>query len=312
MSKIERVFIGYLEAVLFTDVGEPCQPHPGWPLADGFLVASRLRCERAWAQYRDELTQARVEPEQFGRDLWFTTQGHGVGFWDRPQVYGEDLARELTAFSRRLGGLDSDFAIETPHTGSLVQCLRDETDTDEEGSERVTAAMSIGWLSRRDDANLQWSVEFPNGAAIWVTDEELASNDQYRFVPSEVPVFDHLSWREVSDDAAQAVTLTTVFHPEHAPEVGVHVTLRASLLGADDGDGQTAGAQVQCVVRMGSKTEAFPCELVGLAQDYEAGGGDLHELLKVNGADIMQRAFVELKQCVAASDRDVAIAAPRG
>lgn len=28
--------------------------------------------------------------EYAGHDLYFTTFGHGVGFWDRPEVYGED------------------------------------------------------------------------------------------------------------------------------------------------------------------------------------------------------------------------------
>lgn len=33
---------------------------------------------------------------QVGMDLYFTRQGHGVGFWSRPEVYGKVNAQRLT------------------------------------------------------------------------------------------------------------------------------------------------------------------------------------------------------------------------
>lgn len=33
---------------------------------------------------------------QAGHDFWLTRAGHGTGFWDRPGVYGEQLAKDLT------------------------------------------------------------------------------------------------------------------------------------------------------------------------------------------------------------------------
>lgn len=32
---------------------------------------------------------------QIGNDLCYTANGHGVGFWDRPEVYGKDLSKKF-------------------------------------------------------------------------------------------------------------------------------------------------------------------------------------------------------------------------
>ena len=34
--------------------------------------------------------------EQAAYDFYFTSRGHGVGFWDRPEVYGKQDAKILT------------------------------------------------------------------------------------------------------------------------------------------------------------------------------------------------------------------------
>ena len=45
---------------------------------------------------------------QVGHDLWLTRNGHGAGFWDRPEVYGKhtDL---FTGMARAQGYHDSEF-----------------------------------------------------------------------------------------------------------------------------------------------------------------------------------------------------------
>ena len=48
--------------------------------------------ERAYATGYDE-TQA-------GRDYWFTRNGHGVGFWDRPELKPHGLGEALTEACR--------------------------------------------------------------------------------------------------------------------------------------------------------------------------------------------------------------------
>ena len=44
--------------------------------------------------------------EQAGHDYWLNRNGHGTGFWDRPEVYGEDHAKALDAASKSAGGKD--------------------------------------------------------------------------------------------------------------------------------------------------------------------------------------------------------------
>lgn len=34
--------------------------------------------------------------ERAGHDYWLTRNGHGAGFWDRPEIYGEKNANSLT------------------------------------------------------------------------------------------------------------------------------------------------------------------------------------------------------------------------
>ena len=33
-------------------------------------------------------------------DFWLTRNGHGVGFWDRPEMYGEEMAKSLTGLAQ--------------------------------------------------------------------------------------------------------------------------------------------------------------------------------------------------------------------
>ena len=44
-----------------------------------------------------------MNPEQIGHDFWLTRNGHGSGFWDRPEVYGDDNAEKLSDIARAFG-----------------------------------------------------------------------------------------------------------------------------------------------------------------------------------------------------------------
>lgn len=43
---------------------------------------------------------------QAGHDFWLTRNGHGTGFWDRPEIYGEENARILSIMSHCFGNCD--------------------------------------------------------------------------------------------------------------------------------------------------------------------------------------------------------------
>ena len=44
-------------------------------------------------------------PEQVGHDFWLTRNHHGAGFWDRPSIYGQELADKLTELAQSFGEL---------------------------------------------------------------------------------------------------------------------------------------------------------------------------------------------------------------
>lgn len=45
--------------------------------------------------------------QQAGHDFWLTRNGHGVGFWDRPKIYGEDDKDELTDACKEYGQVNA-------------------------------------------------------------------------------------------------------------------------------------------------------------------------------------------------------------
>lgn len=47
-----------------------------------------------------------VDPEQMGHDFWLTRNHHGVGFWDRPEIYGEEFANKLTNLAHSFGEIN--------------------------------------------------------------------------------------------------------------------------------------------------------------------------------------------------------------
>jgi hypothetical protein len=40
---------------------------------------------------------------QAGHDFWLTRQGHGAGFWDRPEIYGKENGEKLTKQCELIG-----------------------------------------------------------------------------------------------------------------------------------------------------------------------------------------------------------------
>lgn len=43
---------------------------------------------------------------QAGHDFWLTRNGHGSGFWDKPEIYGEERAKELSTLAETFGVVD--------------------------------------------------------------------------------------------------------------------------------------------------------------------------------------------------------------
>lgn len=98
--KIETFVLRYLEAILF---GELDDSEEGRPLDENFTIFdfSEDAREKAHADCEEFLARASIrgldilswncdKAEQAAFDFYFSRQGHGTGFFDRPDLYGED------------------------------------------------------------------------------------------------------------------------------------------------------------------------------------------------------------------------------
>jgi len=101
-NAIESEFIAaYLEAIDFTELGEDGQPPIGADIDEYFLRESVIDCLAFFSRIEcyisdDNITQA-------GNDFWFTRNGHGIGFWDRPEIYGDYYAELFTKIAKSFG-----------------------------------------------------------------------------------------------------------------------------------------------------------------------------------------------------------------
>lgn len=109
MINIERMTAAYIEAVYFTETGDDEQPPATATLSD----YERWRCWQACRNFADAaegLTLAHgVTEEQLGHDLWLTRNHCGTGFWDRPEIYGEEHAILFTRVARAMGEHNIEF-----------------------------------------------------------------------------------------------------------------------------------------------------------------------------------------------------------
>ena len=117
MTRIEAMTQAYIAAIYFTETGDD-----GQPAADAELsVLSKLQANQACRNFlqaiqsHPDVQDHLLDVTQMGHDLWFTRNGHGVGFWDRPaDTYGTDLAGgELsdwfTALAHAMGAHEVEF-----------------------------------------------------------------------------------------------------------------------------------------------------------------------------------------------------------
>lgn len=94
----------YLTAVLFGELSldYDCRPLDDVYTLDDFspeaLERATADCE-AFLQAADKsgfLLLQNEYAEQAAYDFYFTSRGHGTGFWDKPEVYGKKDAKILT------------------------------------------------------------------------------------------------------------------------------------------------------------------------------------------------------------------------
>lgn len=98
MSRFEKFLSGYLEAADFADTPEE-YTEEGLLFNEESKEWAEKDC-KAFLDVNHELIPADAF-EQAGRDFWYTRKGHGVGFWDKPELYGVENAKLLTEASKK-------------------------------------------------------------------------------------------------------------------------------------------------------------------------------------------------------------------
>jgi hypothetical protein len=96
----------YLEAAEFTDSE---QAEEDTVFSTQFKNDAYQACvdfENACATLEIDLRQ--YPADLLGHDLWLTRNGHGAGFWDRPEIYG-DKTDLFTGMARAQGYHESEF-----------------------------------------------------------------------------------------------------------------------------------------------------------------------------------------------------------
>ena len=112
MSKIQPMVEAYIEAIYFTETGDGDQPPTDAKLTPLTNCQAYSDCRNfLWAMGGQDPVDGfdDLDPKQLGHDLWLTRNGHGTGFWARPEVYGEANALLFTRLARAVGEHDADF-----------------------------------------------------------------------------------------------------------------------------------------------------------------------------------------------------------
>ena len=64
-------------------------------------------CQSFWYRFGCFVDDAEeATPEQAGHDFWLTRNGHGAGYWDRPEIYGDCYAALLTKAAEFYGAFE--------------------------------------------------------------------------------------------------------------------------------------------------------------------------------------------------------------
>lgn len=107
--KTDVMVEAYIEAIYFTDTGDTDQPPADAELSPETRHEAWSACHRLMLACSGDIDLSEFDYAQIGHDLWLTRNGHGSGFWDRPEIYGKENARILTLMAKAMGEHESYF-----------------------------------------------------------------------------------------------------------------------------------------------------------------------------------------------------------
>ena len=107
-ATLDAFTLAYVEALFWTLTDEDGNPmdHLGLhDLADDALAAIMGECA-AFQEHAGSLIAG--HESQAGHDFWLTRNGHGAGFWDRGELYGDNGEGDtLTKLAKACGTSDA-------------------------------------------------------------------------------------------------------------------------------------------------------------------------------------------------------------
>ncbi|GLO68622.1 hypothetical protein MACH17_01390 [Phaeobacter inhibens] len=100
----------YVETMYRADTGEDGQPNSDAIMSAALQITTLADCIAFWSRNACYVRLTTANPSQAGYDFWMTRNGHGVGFWARPETYttetGAFYGAMLTDAAERAGPVE--------------------------------------------------------------------------------------------------------------------------------------------------------------------------------------------------------------
>ncbi len=97
----DQIRDAYIETVVFTDFGPDSDIPADAQFSPLALAEARHDAHNFFNATQDLLGDNTVD--SLMHNLWFTRNGHGTGFWDSPEKWGEENAEILTRCAKCMG-----------------------------------------------------------------------------------------------------------------------------------------------------------------------------------------------------------------
>lgn len=110
-AKIKEFVTNYIATALWStsvdddeDIEFLNEKYNAWDIAQESVDKINEDCVRFLEKASAFLTEENTE--RAGGDFWLNRNGHGTGFWDNEEIYGEEQAKALSALSEEFGSCD--------------------------------------------------------------------------------------------------------------------------------------------------------------------------------------------------------------
>lgn len=118
-DNFQNFFYAYMECALWSSTyGDPSknidEEYNVDDIDDELRLEMREDCLKFFNRFREYITMCTSGREEWtvweqaGHDFWLTRNGHGAGFWDKQEVWGEKGQEILSNAAREFGEFDID------------------------------------------------------------------------------------------------------------------------------------------------------------------------------------------------------------